>query len=102
MKGWKIALQWAKWQNRRLVRYSIHEATKPWVRKALHAAEMNQDNRGEDMNREPLVLHKTGKQPQIIQVVSERGGHCGGAQKDCMIRSFKTPDAADPYKHAAG
>ncbi|MEX2512193.1 MAG: Gfo/Idh/MocA family oxidoreductase [Cyclobacteriaceae bacterium] len=67
---------------------------------ALHAAEMDQ-NLGEDMHREPLVLHKNWEEPQIIQVVSERGGH-GGGDKRLHDKIFKNPEAADPYKHSAG
>jgi len=99
-EGWKIAFNG---QNGRIdawldIPFMSNETMD---QEALHAAEMNQDNRGEDMNREPLVLHKNWEKPQIIQVVSERGGH-GGGDKRLHDKIFKTPDAADPYKHAAG
>lgn len=99
-EGWKIAFNG---QNGRIdawldIPFMSNETMD---QEALHAAEMNQNNGGEDMHREPLVLHKNWEKPQIIQVVSERGGH-GGGDKRLHDKIFKTPDAADPYKHAAG
>ncbi|SHN32383.1 Oxidoreductase family, C-terminal alpha/beta domain [Cyclobacterium lianum] len=99
-EGWKIAFNGQKgridaWLD---IPFMSNETLD---QEALHAAEMNQNNAGEDMNREPLVLHKNWEKPQIIQVVSERGGH-GGGDKRLHDKIFKTPNAADPYKHAAG
>jgi hypothetical protein len=66
---------------------------------ALHAAEMNQNM--DDMNQEPLVVHKNFEKPQFINVVSERGGH-GGGDKRLHDKIFKNPGSEDPYKHSAG
>ncbi|WP_228691123.1 Gfo/Idh/MocA family oxidoreductase [Lunatimonas sp.] len=66
---------------------------------ALHAAEMNQNL--DDMNQEPLVVHKNFEKPQFVNVVSERGGH-GGGDRRLHDKIFKNPDAEDPYKHSAG
>ncbi|MBD3630791.1 Gfo/Idh/MocA family oxidoreductase [Cyclobacterium sp.] len=99
-EGWKIAFNGQKgridaWLD---IPFMSNETMD---QEALHAAEMNQNNAGEDMHREPLVLHKNWEKPQIIQVVSERGGH-GGGDKRLHDKIFKNPEAADPYKHAAG
>lgn len=98
-EGWKIAFNGQKgridaWLD---IPFMSNETMD---QEALHAAEMNQ-NASEDMHREPLVLHKNWEKPQIIQVVSERGGH-GGGDKRLHDKIFKNPEAADPYKHAAG
>ncbi|WP_375586393.1 Gfo/Idh/MocA family oxidoreductase [Cyclobacterium xiamenense] len=98
-EGWKIAFNGQKgridaWLD---IPFMNNESLD---QEALHAAEMNQ-NLSESMNREPLVLHKNWEKPQIIQVVSERGGH-GGGDKRLHDKIFKNPDAADPYKHSAG
>ncbi|MEX0882225.1 MAG: Gfo/Idh/MocA family oxidoreductase [Cyclobacteriaceae bacterium] len=98
-EGWKIAFNGQKgridaWLD---IPFLSNETMD---QEALHAAEMDQ-NLGEDMNREPLVLHKNWEESQMIQVVSERGGH-GGGDKRLHDKIFKNPDAADPYKHSAG
>ena len=79
----------------------------PWMtnqnldQDALHAAEMDQEG-GKEMLYEPLVLFKNfTKEHKVIQVGYERGGH-GGGDRRLHDKIFKTPDAPDPLKHAAG
>ena len=66
----------------------------------LHALEMQQDS-NEKMSYRPVIVHKLWSDYRTDQVGSERGGH-GGGDKRLHDKLFKTPDAADPYKHAAG
>jgi len=98
-EGWKIAFNGQK--GRIDAWLDI-----PWItnenldQEALHAAEMNQ-NLADDRIIEPLILFRNWEDYQTIQVVSERGGH-GGGDRRLHDKIFLNPDAADPYKHAAG
>jgi predicted dehydrogenase len=97
-EGWKIAFNG---QNGRIDAWlDIPFMSKDNLdQEALHAAEMDQTP--DDMNQEPLVVHKNFEEPKIINVLSERGGH-GGGDRRLHDKIFKNPDAADPYQHSAG
>lgn len=78
----------------------------PWMKNenvdqaALHAAEMSQ-NKEEDMDYNPIVVHNLWKDFEMVQVGHERGGH-GGGDGRLQDKIFKDPNAPDPLKHAAG
>lgn len=78
----------------------------PWMENSgmdqaeLHAAEMSQDKK-DDKERKPIILHKNWNEYQTIEVVSERGGH-GGGDKRLHDKIFRNPNNPDPYKHSAG
>lgn len=78
----------------------------PWMENSgmsqseLHAAEMSQD-KNDDKERKPIILHKNWNDYQTIEVVSERGGH-GGGDKRLHDKIFRNPENPDPYKHSAG
>lgn len=66
----------------------------------LHAAEMEQS--GEDeLQYEPMVVHKLWKDFETVQVPMERGGH-GGGDKRLHEKIFVNPEKEDPYERAAG
>jgi predicted dehydrogenase len=66
----------------------------------LHAKEMNQ-NLADDQTSDPVILYKNWEDYSVINVIAERGGH-GGGDKRMHDFLFKTPNAADPYRHTAG
>jgi predicted dehydrogenase len=66
----------------------------------LHAKEMNQ-NLADDQTADPVILYKNWEDYSVINVIAERGGH-GGGDKRMHDYLFKTPNASDPYRHAAG
>ncbi len=66
----------------------------------LHTLEMQQDSK-EKLSYRPVIVHKLWNDYRTDPVGSERGGH-GGGDRRLHDKLFKTPDAADPYKHAAG
>ncbi len=78
----------------------------PWMKNenldqaSLHAAEMKQ-NLEEEVQYEPVIVHKLWNEHQTINVEMERGGHGGGDER-LHDKIFKNPEAPDPYKHAAG
>lgn len=78
----------------------------PWMENSgmdqaeLHAAEMSQDKK-DDKERKPIILHKNWNDYKTIEVVSERGGH-GGGDKRLHDKIFRNPENPDPYKHSAG
>lgn len=66
----------------------------------LHALEMQQ-NLDEEKTYKPVIVHKLWNDYRTDQVGSERGGH-GGGDARLHDKIFRTPDAPDPYQHAAG
>lgn len=66
----------------------------------LHALEMQQDLK-EKQSYRPVIVHKLWSDYRTDQVGSERGGH-GGGDRRLHDKLFRTPEAPDPYKHAAG
>jgi len=69
-------------------------------RKALHEMEMAQGTQ-EKISYKPVILHKLWNKHETVIVGSKRGGHGGGDER-LHDHIFKTPNADDPYKHAAG
>jgi predicted dehydrogenase len=65
----------------------------------MHAMEMSQDE--EQMDTEPLIVHKLWNDFEVQKVSFQRGGHGGG---DSLLQEkiFKTPDKKDPFVRAAG
>lgn len=98
-EGWKIAFNGKDgrieaWQD---IPYTKGEQLD---QDQLHALEMQQDSK-EKLTYKPVIVHKLWNDYRTDQVGSERGGH-GGGDKRLHDKLFKTPDATDPYKHAAG
>lgn len=67
----------------------------------LHAAEMNQENRGSVDYDEIMVMNNFNPEYKIIKVESARGGH-GGGDARLQDKIFRYPDMPDPLNHAAG
>ncbi|MDX2246913.1 MAG: Gfo/Idh/MocA family oxidoreductase [Bacteroidia bacterium] len=78
----------------------------PWMggenldQESLHQAEMNQAKQ-EEMDFEPIILHKSWNKFETVKVPVVRSGHGGGDER-LHDKIFKNPDAPDPYRHAAG
>lgn len=78
----------------------------PWMKnehidqEALHAVEMQQASKGDQIT-EPLILFRNWEKYETVNVVSEKAGH-GGGDSRLQDKIFLNPDAADPYRHAAG
>lgn len=78
----------------------------PWMKnehidqERLHAVEMEQGSKEGQIN-EPLILFRNWEKYETVNVVSERAGH-GGGDSRLQDKIFLNPDAADPYRHAAG
>ncbi len=98
-EGWRVAFNGTEgrieaWQdipyNKNL---TISEAEK-------HAKEMEQTN-AEEMQFEPLILHKLWSEHKTINVGLEKSGH-GGGDKRLHDKIFKNPEIADPYGRTAG
>lgn len=68
---------------------------------ALHAAEMNQESRGEINHDEIFMMKNFEADYQMIKVEAARGGHGGG---DARLQDFifRDPGMPDPLKHSAG
>jgi len=78
----------------------------PWMKnehidqEALHAVEMQQSSKDGHI-AEPLILFRNWEKYETVNVVSEKAGH-GGGDSRLQDKIFLNPDAADPYRHAAG
>ena len=99
-EGWRIAFhgkngQLESWEDI------------PWRRQEkinqaeLHAAEMNQAERGNVRYDEIFWQENFNRDYEMIKVESSRGGH-GGGDTRLQDKIFRNPEMADPYKHAAG
>lgn len=79
----------------------------PWRQKEkvsqaeLHAKEMNQDAKQEDSRYNEIIMMQNWNDYNLIKVPHSRGGH-GGGDSRLQDKIFKTPDMADPLRHAAG
>jgi predicted dehydrogenase len=67
----------------------------------LHAKEMSQDEQKEASRYNEIVMMRNWEDYEIIKVPYGGSGH-GGGDSRLQDKIFKTPDAADPLKHAAG
>lgn len=78
----------------------------PWMKnehidqEGLHAVEMQQGAKDASIV-EPLILYRNWEKYETVNVVSEKAGH-GGGDSRLQDKIFLNPDAADPYRHAAG
>lgn len=78
----------------------------PWMKnehidqERLHAVEMEQGSK-EGQITEPLIFFRNWEKYETVNVVSEKAGH-GGGDSRLQDKIFLNPDAADPYRHAAG
>lgn len=66
----------------------------------LHAAEMNQTDKGNVRYDEIFFMKNFDREHEIIKVEAAKGGH-GGGDTRLQDKIFRNPDMADPYKHAA-
>lgn len=69
---------------------------------ARHAQEMSQSHNEQPKGYEEIILMKNfARDHESIKIPKYSGGHGGGDRRlhDMM---FRTPEAADPYKHMAG
>ncbi len=98
-EGWKMALNGTKgrieaWQD-------VPYFTEVNVDQAeLHAAEMEQTG-GDDLETQPIILHKLWNKHDVIPVNFERGGH-GGGDRRLHAQIFEHPEKKDPFGRAAG
>jgi hypothetical protein len=65
----------------------------------MHALEMSQDD--DQLNTEPMILHKLWNKHETINVKFQKGGHGGG---DVLLHNqiFRTPEKKDPFDRPAG
>ncbi len=98
-EGWRIAFNGTEGRLEAWLDIPYNKEME-MTQEELHAAEMNQ-NLKEEMNYEPLIVHKLFNKHEVVQVGSERGGH-GGGDKRLHDKIFKNPDMPDPYQHSAG
>jgi predicted dehydrogenase len=66
----------------------------------MHTREMDQTSQDE-MESEPLIVHKLWNDFDVINVNFEKGGH-GGGDKRLHDKIFVHPEKEDPYERAAG
>ncbi len=66
-----------------------------------HAQEMNQHGNAETGRYDEIMVSDNFGKYELIKVPQVRGGH-GGGDSRLQDMIFRTPNAPDPYKHAAG
>ena len=79
----------------------------PWRQKEkvnqaeLHAQEMSQKNKKEATKYDEIIMMNNWNDYDLIKVPHSGSGH-GGGDSRLQDKIFKTPNMADPLKHAAG
>jgi predicted dehydrogenase len=98
-EGWKIAFNGkdGRIEAWRDIPFMDTEAVD---QESLHALEMKQDSKSETAYQ-PVIVHKLWNDYTKEEVGFDRSGH-GGGDGRLQDKIFVTPDADDPYKHAAG
>ncbi len=66
----------------------------------LHAKEMAQTG-PEEVDYEPIIVHKLWKDFEVVKVPIERRGH-GGGDRRLQDKIFRHPQEPDPFDRAAG
>ena len=66
----------------------------------MHQREMDQTGQDE-MEQQPIIVHKLWNEFDVVNVETERGGHGGGDER-LHDKIFVNPDQKDPYDRAAG
>ena len=66
----------------------------------MHAKEMDQTGK-EEMDTEPIIIHKLWEKHSVVNVPMSRGGH-GGGDVRLHDKIFRNPDMPDPYRRSAG
>lgn len=66
-----------------------------------HAQEMNQQGNDETGRYDEIMVSDNFGKYELVKVPQVRGGH-GGGDSRLQDMIFRTPNAPDPYKHAAG
>ncbi len=66
----------------------------------LHSREMDQSGQ-EDIDSEPIIVHKVWNEFETVNVPMEKSGH-GGGDKRLHDKIFKNPEDPDPYGRMAG
>ncbi len=67
----------------------------------LHAKEMNQSGKKQAEKYDEIMVMKNFQDYELVKVLHSGSGH-GGGDSRLQDKIFKTPDMADPLKHAAG
>lgn len=98
-EGWRVALNGTKGRIEAWLdipyqkNVSINQAK-------MHAKEMAQSGKDE-IEFEPIIVHKLWNKYETIKVPMEKSGH-GGSDSRLQDKIFKNPDIVDPYNRAAG
>jgi predicted dehydrogenase len=66
----------------------------------MHAREMNQSG-AQELEAQPMVVHKVWKDFETVNVLYDRSGHGGGDER-LQDNIFRNPNEPDPMKHTAG
>ena len=66
----------------------------------MHTKEMEQTGKDE-IEFEPIIVHKLWDNFETVKVQVEKSGH-GGGDKRLQDKIFKNPDVIDPHERAAG
>ena len=66
----------------------------------MHELEMSQQD--ENLQSEPVIVHKLWNDLEVKNATFQRGGHGGGGDKLLHDQIFRTPGNADPYDRPAG
>ncbi|MEP4534984.1 MAG: Gfo/Idh/MocA family oxidoreductase [Cyclobacteriaceae bacterium] len=98
-EGWKVAFNGTKGRIEAWLDLPYMDS-KRVSQNELHQLEMQQDG-DEELNFEPIIVHKLWQDYEQLEVPMTRKGHGGGDAK-LHDQLFKNPGKTDPYNRTAG
>lgn len=98
-EGWRVAFNGTKGRIEASQDIPYHDTT-TIAEAEKHAMEMDQTNK-EELNYEPIIVHKLWEEHKIVSVPMAKAGH-GGGDKRLHEKLFVNPQIPDPYGRTAG
>ncbi len=98
-EGWRVAFNGTKGRIEAWLDIP-HQKNISIDQAEMHKQEMDQSGNN-DIEYEPIVVHKLWNKFEIVKVSTEKSGH-GGGDRRLQDKIFKNPDKVDPFERAAG
>lgn len=98
-EGWRVAFNGTEGRLEAWLDIPYHDNVDV-DQAALHKAEMAQGS-ADEVQYEPVIVHKLWKDFETVNVPMERAGH-GGGDKRLHEKIFIHPEKEDPFERAAG
>ena len=97
-EGWRVAFNGTEGRIEASLDIPYYKNTSV-NQEEMHAKEMQQSG-ADDIDHEPIIIHKLWKDFEVENVSTTRSGHGGGDER-LQDKLFRSPDMADPHGRSA-